>query len=166
MKGLFKGLAGTLAIAAITLFVGTETFAATGMYVGKDVSAEGTTVIGVSIEGELGMASVPVVIEKGVIRKGDVIESGNGYKYEMPDDHRKDDVIYRHERVEQLRFKRVRGFRCRVYKYGSQSGCRYRGSVRFGRCIRGKDGNDTRFNIKDSERSGNASVLIIRRKRC
>ena len=87
MKGLFKGLAGTLAIAAITLFVGTETFAATGMYVGKDVSAEGTTVIGVSIEGELGMASVPVVIEKGVIRKGDVIESMNGYKYEMPEDN-------------------------------------------------------------------------------
>ena len=87
MKGLLKGLAGMLAIAAVTLFIGTETFAATGIYVGKEASAEGTTLLGVSLEAELGMASVPVVIEKGVIRKGDVIESENGFKYEMPEDN-------------------------------------------------------------------------------
>ncbi|MBO4890563.1 MAG: C69 family dipeptidase [Lachnospiraceae bacterium] len=87
MKGLLKGLAGMLAVAAITLCIGTETFAATGIYVGKEASAEGTTLIGVSLEAELGMASVPVVIEKGVIRKGDVIESENGFKYEMPEDN-------------------------------------------------------------------------------
>ena len=87
MKGFVKTIAGLFVIGVCATCFGIEAGAATGIYVGKDVSAEGTTIIGVSSETEMGFSSVPVIIEKGVIRKGDVIETAEGYKYTMPEDN-------------------------------------------------------------------------------
>ncbi len=88
MKGLKKAAAGLFALAAIAVFVASDAYASTGIYIGKDASAEGTTVIGVSIEpDEIGVAAVNEIIEAGSIRKGDVIESFNGYEYKMPADN-------------------------------------------------------------------------------
>ena len=89
MKGLAKTLAGALAMAACLLTFGSDVFAGTGLYVGKDVSAEGTTLLGVSTEFELGMSSVPVILEKGLMKKGDVIKGDNGYEYTLPEDSAK-----------------------------------------------------------------------------
>ncbi len=89
MKGIMKGLAGLLAAVAFIAIGTTDTQAGTGIYVGKDVSTDGTTIIGVSVESEIGMSVVPVVLEKGLIRKGDMIECQNGYSYEMPEDSAK-----------------------------------------------------------------------------
>ena len=86
MKGLIKLLAGSIAAFACVAVFHIDTYAATGIYVGKDVSAEGTTLLGTSLEYDFGSSVVPEVIEKGSIRKGDVIEAGNGYKYTMPKD--------------------------------------------------------------------------------
>ena len=89
MIGLKKVIAGTVILGACMACLGIRANAATGIYVGKDVSAEGTTLLGVSTEVNLGTTTVPVIIEKGTIKKGDVIESDNGYKYTMPEDNAK-----------------------------------------------------------------------------
>jgi dipeptidase len=89
MKGLSKISAGA-AVLCLCMITGVLTVnAGTGIYVGKDVSVEGTTLIGVSTEADTGMASVPVVLDAGLIRKGDVIEASNGYSYELPEDSSK-----------------------------------------------------------------------------
>jgi len=96
MKGsLLKGTALLFALLAFWSVSTSDVLAGTGIYIGKDVSAEGTTVIGASTEYKYGFASVPVIIEKGTIRKGDVIECLNGYKYTMPEDNMK--VLLKHE---------------------------------------------------------------------
>lgn len=85
MKGLLvKGLTGALAAAAFLVLNTADIQAGTGIYVGKDVSADGTTLIGVSAESDIGMAVVPKVLERGSLRKGDVIKCGNGYSYTLP----------------------------------------------------------------------------------
>ena len=93
MKGLSKILAGAsvlyLCIATGTL----SAYAGTGIYVGKDVSTEGTTLVGISTEADTGMASIPVVLDEGLIGKGDVIESSNGYSYELPEDSAKMTIV-------------------------------------------------------------------------
>ncbi len=86
---LLKGTAFLFALLAFFALGVEDSYASTGIYIGKDVSAQGTTIVGVAPEGELGMASVPVIIDKGLIRKGDEIESLNGYKYTMPEDGQK-----------------------------------------------------------------------------
>ena len=89
MKGIRKAIAGLFVIGVCATCFVMEADAATGIYVGKDVSAEGTTIIGVSSEANMGWATVPVIVEKGTIRKGDVIEAGDGFKYTMPEDNAK-----------------------------------------------------------------------------
>ncbi len=93
MKGLSKILTG---VSVLYLCVATSTlsaYAGTGIYVGKDVSAEGTTLVGISTEADTGMASIPVVLDEGLMRKGDVIESSNGYSYELPEDSAKMTIV-------------------------------------------------------------------------
>ena len=77
MKGIMKGLAGVLAVIAFLAIGTADTQAGTGIYVGKDVSKDGTTILGVSVEAELGISVVPVVLEKGLMRKGDEISCQN-----------------------------------------------------------------------------------------
>lgn len=89
MKGLIKLLAGTIAALACVAAFDADVYAATGIYVGKDVSVEGTTLLGTSMECQFGMSVVPEVMAKGSLRKGDVIESQNGHKYTMPEDSAK-----------------------------------------------------------------------------
>ena len=89
MKGLLKKLTGLLFVIACVAFVKSDVYAGTGIYVGKDVSREGTALIGASTEVEFGMSVVPEVIEKGSFKKGDVIECLNGYRYTMPEDSAK-----------------------------------------------------------------------------
>ncbi|MCR5474402.1 MAG: C69 family dipeptidase [Lachnospiraceae bacterium] len=86
MKVLFKGLTGILLGCVFLACASNDILAGTAVYVGKDVSAENTTLIGASNEPGTGACVVPVVIEKGAYKKGDVIECANGYKYTLPDD--------------------------------------------------------------------------------
>ena len=87
MKGFLKTSAGLFALVLIVAFFKTDVSASTGIYIGKDASSEGTTVIGVSLESDLGEANVTEIDEKGSILKGDVIESQSGFKYTMPEDN-------------------------------------------------------------------------------
>ncbi len=87
MKGLIKTLTLAALTTAFILAVKTDVFAGTGIYVGKDVSKDGTTLIGTSLEYETGMASFVEVIPAGSVQKGDVIEFSNGYEYKMPADN-------------------------------------------------------------------------------
>ncbi len=89
MKGLLKTLTGILALAACIFAFETDARAATGIYIGKDVSAEGTTVLGSSTEATFGMTPVYEVMEKGALKKGDVISAQNGYNFKMPVDSAK-----------------------------------------------------------------------------
>ena len=93
MKGLSKLLAGFAALLLTLACTGTGVFASTGIYVGKDVSVEGTTLIGVSEEADTGISSIPVVLDKGLLRKGDAIEAGNGYSYELTEDSAKMTIV-------------------------------------------------------------------------
>ncbi len=86
MKGIMKGLTGIFAIAICLAAGAVNTNAGTGIYVGKDVSTDGTTFIGVSVEQELGMSVVPVELAKGIMHKGDAIECQNGFVYTLPED--------------------------------------------------------------------------------
>lgn len=93
MKGLSKILVGVVAL-YLGFAIGTSSvYAGTGIYVGKDVSVEGTTLVGISTEADTGMASIPVVLDEGLMRSGDTIESSNGYSYEMPEDSAKMTLI-------------------------------------------------------------------------
>lgn len=93
MKVFFKASACTLA-AALLMFAGSITAkASTGLYVGKDVSGDGTTLLGVTSEYEIGISAMPEVIEKGAIPKGDVIKTHNGYEYTLPEDSAKMTVV-------------------------------------------------------------------------
>lgn len=89
MKGLVKTLTLTVLTTVCILAVKEDVYAGTGIYVGKDVSKEGTTLIGTSLEYETGMSSFVEVIPAGSVHKGDVIEFENGYKYKMPADNAK-----------------------------------------------------------------------------
>ena len=93
MKGLLKTLTGAATLWLCIVGTGISAGAATGIYVGKDVSAEGTTIVGVSTEADIGISSIPVIYDKGLMRKGDVIESDNGYVYELPEDSAKMTLI-------------------------------------------------------------------------
>lgn len=86
MKVLFKGLTGIVLGCICFVCAAADTWAGTGIYVGKDVSAENTTLIGASMEGGIGFAVVPVIFEKGTFKEGDEIECANGYKYTLPED--------------------------------------------------------------------------------
>ncbi|MCR5592062.1 MAG: C69 family dipeptidase [Lachnospiraceae bacterium] len=86
MKGLIKLLAGLFTAAVCMASFNIDVSAGTGIYVGKDASAEGTTLIGVSVEGNVGESCVPVIIEKGVLKEGDTIDSSNGFSYTLPED--------------------------------------------------------------------------------
>ena len=94
MKGLKKAIAGAFLICASFIWLGIEAYASTGIYVGKDVSSEGTTLIGVSTEYTFGMATVPVVVDKGMIHKGDEIKSVKGFTYTMPDDNARMTLVH------------------------------------------------------------------------
>ena len=87
MKGLLKGTVGLFAIVLLTLGISNDTFATTAIYIGKDASAEGTTVLGESVESKLGVGNVIEIVEKGTMHKGDVIEAANGFKYTLPADN-------------------------------------------------------------------------------
>ncbi len=87
MKGMKKAAIAAAAFIASFMALSVDGYAATGIYVGKDVSAEGTTLIGASVEGETGITCMPEIIERGSLAKGDVIESENGFKYALPDDN-------------------------------------------------------------------------------
>ncbi|MBO4905401.1 MAG: C69 family dipeptidase, partial [Lachnospiraceae bacterium] len=89
MKGTIRAILGAATVCACFAFAANDVNAATGIYVGKDVSADDSMLVGVTLEYGLGSAGVPVIIEKGTIRKGDVIESQNGFKYTMPEDNEK-----------------------------------------------------------------------------
>lgn len=86
MKGKARIILGALTVCTFIAVAATDVHAGTCIYVGKDVSADGTMLLGTSTEYNIGSATVTQIIEKGSIRKGDVIESGNGFKYTMPDD--------------------------------------------------------------------------------
>ena len=86
MKGTLKVLAGLFTALICIASSRIDTYAGTGIYVGKDVSAEGTTLIGVSVEGDVGVSCVPVVLEKGLFKKGDTIDFTSGYSYTLPED--------------------------------------------------------------------------------
>ena len=86
MKGIMKGLTGIFAAIVCLAAGAVNTNAGTGIYVGKDVSANGTALIGVSVEEELGMSVVPVELAKGIMHKGDAIECQNGFVYTLPED--------------------------------------------------------------------------------
>ena len=89
MKGLFKFVTGLTALCACFVLCTSDIHAETGIYVGKDVSAEGTTLIGASLETETGLSAIPVIIEKGVLKKGEAIELQNGFSYTLPEDNAK-----------------------------------------------------------------------------
>ena len=93
MKGLTKILVGAAALCLCIATGGTSVNAGTGIYVGKDASADGTTLVGISAEADTGMASIPVVLDEGLIQKGETIESSNGYSYEMPEDSAKMTIV-------------------------------------------------------------------------
>ncbi|MCR5301616.1 MAG: C69 family dipeptidase [Lachnospiraceae bacterium] len=90
MRGSFKSVIGFFAFVLCLGFFKADVQASTGIYVGKDVSADETTIIGVSVESSnMGMVSMPEIVEKGEYKKGDVIEASNGYKYTLPEDNAK-----------------------------------------------------------------------------
>ncbi len=89
MKVLLKGLTGIVLGCICLVCASSDIYAGTAIYVGKDASAEGTTLIGASIETGVGQSIVPVIVEKGMYKKGDVIECSNGYKYTLPEDSAK-----------------------------------------------------------------------------
>ena len=93
MKGLTKILVGAAALCLCIVTGGTSVYAGTGIYVGKDASADGTTLVGISTEADTGMASIPVVLDEGLIQKGEAIESSNGYSYEVPEDSAKMTIV-------------------------------------------------------------------------
>ena len=86
MKNLMR-IVTALSVLCTCLIAGASyVHAGTGIYIGKDASADGTTIIGVAPEDSFGAAIVPVIVEKGLYKKGDVIECQNGFKYTLPDD--------------------------------------------------------------------------------
>lgn len=86
MKGLMKTILGACVVAiGVTTFAGTA-YADTGLYVGKDVSADGTIIIGRSSEYEIGMLQYADVVEAGDIKAGDTIIAANGFTYTLPED--------------------------------------------------------------------------------
>ena len=87
MKGFLKTATGLFAAGIISAFIVSDVSAGTGIYIGKDASAEGTTVIGVTLEAGIGEASFCEIVEKGTMKKGDVIESQSGYKYTLPEEN-------------------------------------------------------------------------------
>ncbi len=87
MKGFLKTAAGLFAAGIISAFIVSDVSASTGIYIGKDASAEGTTVIGVTLEAGVGEANVCEIVEKGAMKKGDVIESQSGYEYTLPEEN-------------------------------------------------------------------------------
>ena len=87
MKGILKTAVGAFAFSVILAGVSAKVYAGTVVYVGKDVSAEGTTVIGASVENQVGFLAEAETIEKGSLHKGDVIEASNGYSYTVPKDN-------------------------------------------------------------------------------
>ncbi len=90
MKGsLMKGLTGLTVFAACITAMSINAHAVTCIYVGKDASVDNTTMIGTTLEDNVGLANILKVCEKGSFAKGDVIESMNGYKYTLPEDSAK-----------------------------------------------------------------------------
>ncbi len=89
MKGKIRLIIAASALCTFFAFAAKDVHAGTCVYVGKDVSSDGTTLLGASTEYDVGNATVPEIIEKASIRKGDVIECVNGYKYTMPEDNAK-----------------------------------------------------------------------------
>lgn len=89
MKVLLKAAAGALLFSACLVLTGIDSFAGTGIYIGKDVSKDGTIVLGESVEHLMGMSCMPEIYERGKLKKGDVISSMNGYEYTMPEDSAK-----------------------------------------------------------------------------
>lgn len=89
MRGILKATVGLFAAVLFLAGFRAEVQASTGVYVGKDVSAEGTTAIGVSAEYMIGTMTMPEIIEKGTYKKGDVIEASNGFTYTLPEDSAK-----------------------------------------------------------------------------
>lgn len=89
MKGYLKGLTGAIAFMACVVCLGINVYAGTGIYVGKDVSSDGSIVIGASTEARMGILCMPEVYEKGRLKKGDVINCENGFSYTLPEDSAK-----------------------------------------------------------------------------
>ena len=86
MKGLMKTIVGTCAVAiGVTAFAG-ETSASTGLYVGKDASADGTIIIGRANDYDPGILSYAGVVEAGEIKAGDSYTQQNGFSYILPED--------------------------------------------------------------------------------
>lgn len=89
MKVFFKASACAL-IAAVFLLAGNiNANASTGLYVGKDVSGDGTTLLCMDFEWQLGLSAVPEILEKGATAKGEAIKSQNGFEYTLPEDSAK-----------------------------------------------------------------------------
>lgn len=86
MKGILKTTLGAFAFSVILAGLSKDIYAGAGIYVGKDVSAEGTALVGVSTEANIGVAMVAETVKKGSLHKGDVIELDNGFKYTLPED--------------------------------------------------------------------------------
>ena len=86
MKGLMKGILGAFAAAVfVTSFVG-DAQACTGLYVGKDVSSDGTVIIGRTNDYEPGMLQYMNVVEAGEYKAGDTLSQLNGFEYCLPED--------------------------------------------------------------------------------
>lgn len=81
-----KKLIAFAAVLAIILSLGTSAFACTGMYVGKEVSEDGTTMLVRSVDTHpLTTTCRAVVVERVENQPGRVLESSwGGFRYELP----------------------------------------------------------------------------------
>jgi len=82
-----KAFLGIALVAVVSIILHTKSFACTAVYIGKDVSKDGTTIIARSVEWLPGYMSCVDSYEARKHKKGDFIEdSVSGFKYECPEE--------------------------------------------------------------------------------
>lgn len=83
MKKILKGIILIYLAGILVNGFGTEAYAGTGIYVGKEVSGDGTTIIGASSDSAANSFNRVYSVEKSAYKKGDALKDDfTGYSYE------------------------------------------------------------------------------------
>lgn len=84
MISRYKGVAGLLLTTVLMLCVKATVSAGTGVYIGKEVSRDGSTIIAGSMEYEPGLTSYVQVVPRQNHDDGEALVLSNGFEYKLP----------------------------------------------------------------------------------
>ena len=86
MKRIVRGIVGTLSVVTFAIALTKGVGADTGVYIGKDVSSEGCTVIAGNADSNPGEGVYVTIVDRQNHKKGDLLlGKGNDFEYEYPD---------------------------------------------------------------------------------